>query len=313
MSYYTLNFKDLYENHTGTWEERVKAVGEELFNFNFPWYTDKADGSLENFKLMFVESHFTDEIGFETLGLFKMQLQRLLFQKMPFYTQLYQSLKITYDPLINHEIKGVRTGDKNGSGTTLLNIENGGADSSLTNVSGSGKINLTDKGSTENSGNGKTETANTSATDTTNDTQSLTSDYPQATFQKTKDYASGLTRGQDTGKSETTVTDKSSSETSAKITSENSSATTSEDSTETNYSINFGHTVKNNGSSEKSENYKDEYTDSGWSGGSKTDELEKYRSAIRNINEMLLREFDGLFMQIFEPLENNYWCSPIRG
>lgn len=379
MAVYTLSFKELYDltDSRKTWEERVEETGNNLFNFSFPWYNDNADNSLDLFKKMFVENHFTDEIGFETLGLFKMKMQSVFYEKIPYYTDLYKALHIEYDPLLNSDMHRIDDGtnNTNTNGTdntkgkdTYNGTDNGTyKDDSVTTISRedthnesgyqtsneTGQTDSTYKETTSHTGTDSTKATNTgttSGTSTTkntndNNTQTLTSDFPQANFSTKKDYAKNLERGEEKGTStiEGSESGKSSGDSTGTTTYNTKDEKTGErhDSTintvAQNHFANQGgykqqdknvlyasgnttrtlfHTDENSVSRETSNDSKNathnEGRNYGWMGGSKTDELEKYRKSIRNLNEMLLREFDDLFMVVYEPYDGRTWISPIE-
>ena len=323
MSYYTLSLKDYY-NSFGigkTWEEKIKTASDKLFDFTFPWYNDNADGSLEDFKRFFYEKHFTDEIGFETIALFKMKMQEVFYRKIPYYSDMYKALHIEYDPLVNHDISGkndvATTGKATGISDQTSDITNGGSDTHNTEHSGTIK---NDGISTSENVNTHNESNNTSGTTTDSNkskTQTIHSDFPQANFSTSSDYASTMDRAQsDTSNTSTTSsasgndggsTDKGKGSVVNTETFANSDLTTDK----------FGHTINTKVSSGTENNTNGTsnttYSDSGWVSGSKTEELEKYRKAIRNLNEMLLHEFDDLFMGLLEPLRNDVWFSEIYG
>lgn len=323
MSYYTISLKDYY-NSFGigkTWEEKIKTATDKLFDFSFPWYNDKSDGSLEDFKRFFFEKHFTDEIGFETIALFKMKMQEVFYRKIPYYSEMYKALHIDYNPLINHEISGKNdvstTGKTTGSSKQNSDIINGGSDTHKTDHTGTIK---NDGSSTSENSNTHKDINTTGTTGSeTNQTknQTIHSDFPQATFNTSSDYASSMDRGQNDGSTtsstSTTSSNDGSSSDKGKGTMVNIETFSNSDLT----TDSFGHTIntainsnnENNTSGTTSTNH----SDIGWLSGSKTDELEKYRKSIRNLNEMLFHEFDDLFMGLLEPLENNVWCSSIYG
>lgn len=315
MAYYTLCFKDIYDSFTtgDKWQERVMKTAENIFSFPFPWYNDNSDGSLENFKRIFVESHFTDEIGFETMALFKMQMQRVFYQKIPYYTDLYKALNINYNPLINHEISGKRNGEKKDNENATGKNTNSGKDLSLTENSGSDKISTESKGQSDSENSNTTTDKSTTTVNSSNNNQTLRSDYPQANFTKTKDYASEVNRGQSNDESTNTVNDTVKSDGTGSVKSADSTISTTTLGNKSQNTFTHGHVIDSENQMKHEHEYTDIYSDSGWGGGSKTDELEKYRAAIRNINEMLLHEFDDLFLGLYEPLENNAWYSPLHG
>lgn len=75
-----------------------------LFDFSFPWYNNDKD-SLDNFETMFCYRFYMEQIGFESVGLFKQRLQSKLLENMDRWTKLFKSTEIEYDPLINRRIK----------------------------------------------------------------------------------------------------------------------------------------------------------------------------------------------------------------
>lgn len=359
MAYYTLTIKELFDIYgTGkNIEEKIKTTSEWIFNFNFPWYNDNSDGSKDNFKKLFTEHYFTEEIGFETVALWKMKLQEVFYRKIPYYTDLYKALNIDYDPLINFNVEHkseLNSTDTNSGEDVTVNSHTGNDSDTFTSNEnnnttlkhtgdvkfiGNDTLNSTATNSgtdTVNSNDNSTTKGENSTTNTTTaNNQNIHSDFPQANFSAKTDYASGMDRGQndstitDSGKNTTTVnaTGKTTTDHGLKTTTVNTSKndnTTTYDNSDTTTNTNtktdkdlkeynskntntltHGHVMTGNENKTA--------TDNGWSGGSKTDELEKYRSAIRNLNEMLLNEFSETFMSIYQPLENDIWYSPLKG
>ena len=87
---------------------KVKSIDEIInegmdyfFNFEFPWYTDKADQSLYDFKNLFLHMFYLESIGQENFAQFQLVLQSKLMEVMPTYTELYKTIQMEYDPLIN--------------------------------------------------------------------------------------------------------------------------------------------------------------------------------------------------------------------
>lgn len=370
MSVFTLSFKELYDltDRKKSWEDRIKETANDLFNFSFPWYNNNADNSLDMFKIMFVEKHFTDEIGFETLALFKMKMQEVFLQKIPYYSELYKALHIEYEPLINYSVNSVNNGTNNSNTTGNGQTLNSGKDNTETSVKDIDVFNssensksaytidstrdlttsttTTDK--TKNSGKdtvkmtGSNSDTSTDKTITKNNVgnQKLVSDFPQANFSTKKDYAKSLDRfeensdnntdssrsasGSTTSNSETDyglVTDRSSSNNGTeKDVSKESHARddtrtiASNDTKDTTSStvLTHGHEISTSSVNDTKSATHAESNVNGWNGGSKTDELEKYRKSIRNLNEMLLREFEDLFMCVYEPYDGRTWISPIE-
>nr|DAN94242.1 MAG TPA: Lower collar protein [Caudoviricetes sp.] len=359
MAYYTLSIKELYDIYgTGkTVEEKIKSTSDWIFNFNFPWYNNNSDGSLENFKKLFTEHYFTEEIGFETVALWKLKLQEVFYRKIPYYTDLYKALNIDYNPLINfnvdHESESIST-DKNSGEDITVNSHTGNdtdtftsTENSNTTLKHSGDIkivgndslnsNVTNSGTdTVNSTDNSTTNSENSTTNTTSGkNQNIHSDFPQANFSPKTDYASGMDRGQN----DSTITDKGTNKTNVnttgKTTTDHGLKTSTANTSKNDNTTTFDNTDTTTNTNTKNDKDLKEYNskntntlthghvltgnenktakDMGWNGGSKTDELEKYRSAIRNLNEMLLNEFSETFMSVYQPLENDIWYSPLKG
>jgi hypothetical protein len=72
-----------------------------LFDFDYPLF----DESYRNvFETKFIRKFYTREIGFETFGLFKFQLETWLIINMPFFNKLFESELLQYDPLTNFKV-----------------------------------------------------------------------------------------------------------------------------------------------------------------------------------------------------------------
>lgn len=91
-----VSFETLYENGKN-----------HLFDFKFPWYnslkTEEEQNTLEEFKRMFILEYYMSQVKAETFGLFKIRLNALLTKEMPALTELYKSVIMEYDPLINRK------------------------------------------------------------------------------------------------------------------------------------------------------------------------------------------------------------------
>jgi hypothetical protein len=69
-----------------------------LFDFEYPIF----DSDYKKvFEAHFIRKFYMREIGFETEGLFKFNLETWLLINMPYYNKLFQSELITFDPLTN--------------------------------------------------------------------------------------------------------------------------------------------------------------------------------------------------------------------
>lgn len=73
----------------------------QLFDFPYPFF-DEAYRSI--FETNFIRTFYMKEIGFETEGLFKFQLETWLNVNMPYFNKLFESELFEYDPLTNSKM-----------------------------------------------------------------------------------------------------------------------------------------------------------------------------------------------------------------
>lgn len=174
----------------------IEKARPQLFNFDYPIFDEQYRSVLET---KILRHYFTQEIGFETAGLFRFYLENKMNEIMPYYNQLYKSELLEFNPLYDVDItrkhnvvkdgntKTTATNSSISSGTTK-NTSSGSSDSSsttlvsdtpqgglngvvssdyLTNATkDSGNVNNSLQSSSENSSNGsETSNNNTSITD----------------------------------------------------------------------------------------------------------------------------------------------------
>ena len=134
MSKYTTELRFILETYAGLTEsEGNDSVNDiitqglpKLFNFDFPIFDEAYREVLER---KIVRHFYTREIGYETVGRWKMALENKLNEIMPYYNKLYNSELLNFNPLYTHNITktGSRTDDKteNESTTGHHNITKG--------------------------------------------------------------------------------------------------------------------------------------------------------------------------------------------
>lgn len=132
MSKYTTELRFICERESGLGNSvGGKKVSEvianalpKIFDFDFPIFDEAYRGVLEKKILM----HFyTREIGLETYGLWKLKLETVLNEIMPYYNQLYKSQLLTFNPLYTTNLNRTRktildsnrseNGSENGNGS----------------------------------------------------------------------------------------------------------------------------------------------------------------------------------------------------
>jgi hypothetical protein len=103
MSSYTMQLREYIENATQDQDtlsirDRIEAGRTKLFDFDYPIFDPDYKKVLETH---FIRKFYMREIGFETEGLFKFQLETWLLINMPYFNKLFESELIKFDPLVN--------------------------------------------------------------------------------------------------------------------------------------------------------------------------------------------------------------------
>lgn len=147
-----------------------------IFSFDFPIF----DANYRNVLCTKILRHYyTREIGFETVGLWKLKLQTKLNEIMPYYNQLYESQLIKFNPLYDTELRTTNVGNKDSetnksenrsTNSVATNQKSGNNDTAAT----SGTI--TNAKSTDEANTNRTNVQNTNDGNTHYD---LYSDTPQ--------------------------------------------------------------------------------------------------------------------------------------
>lgn len=155
MSKFTTEVRFICETEAGLSESKgyndvaqiVEAARTHIFE-NFPIFDETYRPVLET---NILRHYYTREIGFETVGLWKLHLNNRMREIMPKYNKLYESERLSFDPL---------------SDTDLTTSKEGSNDKSSVKVS-EGEVNKENVREYENSG---------SSTDETNRTRSNVSE-----------------------------------------------------------------------------------------------------------------------------------------
>lgn len=173
MIKYTVRVCDIlksfsYPTTNVRFDEIIKNGKEKFFDFEFPWYSEENAG-LDEFKTLFLETYYMNQIGFETYELFQLNLSKTLKSVMDVYREKYKIVSKNIDYLSTHNMADKEVIQDNSVSTTTTN----GATISR----------------------GKT------------DTQDINSDNPDITIQ-TQDYASTMSRGETESSNEVSVNDK---------------------------------------------------------------------------------------------------------
>lgn len=90
----------------------ITLAAPRVFNFDFPIYDEAYRPELEK---KILRHFYTREIGYETVGLWKLKLEDKLNLIMPYYNKLYESTLLEFNPLydVDYKVEGNKKGNKN--------------------------------------------------------------------------------------------------------------------------------------------------------------------------------------------------------
>lgn len=101
---YTTTLQDVVESYPVnadvalSHKQVIENGRSQLFDFDYPIF----DESYRNvFETNFIRNFYVRQIGFETVGLFKFQLETWLLINMPYFNKMFESELLEFDPLIN--------------------------------------------------------------------------------------------------------------------------------------------------------------------------------------------------------------------
>lgn len=126
MSKYTTEVRYICEHYAGLNEstgfedvdEIVEKARKKIFS-NYPIFDENHRAELEK---KILKHYYTREIGFETVGLFKLYLNNRMAEIMPYYNKLYESETFEFNPFINTDFKieGLEKGEAGGQDVSTL-------------------------------------------------------------------------------------------------------------------------------------------------------------------------------------------------
>ena len=122
MSKYTTEVRYICESYAGLTESKGFDSIDEIVDKAYPHIFKSEDIPMfkgetdEHRALLFKKillKYYTREIGYETVGLWKLKLNQRLMEIMPYYNQLYESELIEFDPLKNVDNTHTHEGEYN--------------------------------------------------------------------------------------------------------------------------------------------------------------------------------------------------------
>lgn len=307
MSTYTTELRYILESYAGldssteypSIDKVIEKARTKLFDFSYPIFDESYRSHLESLICL---HYYRREIGFETVGLFKMYLERTMKEIMPFYNQLYKSQLLEFNPFYDVDITRDHVNKHNGEETSKSDSS---ANSSGTNSDSSTNVDKIVDNSTE--GTSSRDESESSAKNSTNSSSNSEnkqkySDTPQGSI---KDLEKGKYLTNATINS-AVVNDNSSATSSDKATTTRTSNIGKEQTTNRDSSTTTNGTTTNNTNTETTNNSNntsiDDYLEhvKGKQGGaSYASLLKEYRETFLNIDMEVIGKLNTLFMLIW--------------
>ena len=122
MSKYTTEVRFICESYAGLdesvdydhVEEVIENSYDKIFKTNdIPMFRGETEAHRTGLFKKILLHYYTREIGYETVGLWKLKLNQKLIEIMPYYNQLYESELIQFDPLKNTDVTKTHEGEYN--------------------------------------------------------------------------------------------------------------------------------------------------------------------------------------------------------
>ena len=162
-------------------EEIISSTWENVFSFDFPIFDEEYRPGLCQ---KIILHYYTREIGFETIGLFKLKLMAKMREIMPKYNELYRSTLAEYDMLTDVDYRIEHEGANSRNSESEYNGENSGSRSDNRSGANTHMYSDTPQGSLVNVNNGTyltnaskddySENANGSYTENRDSTETMT-------------------------------------------------------------------------------------------------------------------------------------------
>lgn len=307
MSTYTTELRYILESYAGldasteypSIDNVIEKSRAKLFDFSYPIFDEKYRSHLESLICL---HYYRREIGFETVGLFKLYLERTMKEIMSYYNQLYKSQLLEFNPFYDVDLTRDHVNKHNGEDSSKSNT--------VSNVKGitsdlSTNVDKTVDNSTEGTSSrdeSESSAKNSANSSSTSENKQKYSDTPQGSI-------SDLEKGKyltNATINDAVVNDNSSATSSDKVTTTRTSNIGKEQTTDRNISTTTNGTTTNDTTTETNNNSNnasiDDYLEhvKGKQGGtSYASLLKEYRETFLNIDMKVIGELNTLFMLVW--------------
>lgn len=267
MSKYTTELRYICESKAGYDESKDETYVDDIildaipyiFNDEFPIFDENYRIPLE---AKILKHYYTREIGYETFGLWKLKLNTKLEEIMPYYNQLYNSELIKFNPLYDVDLNREHTNQSEGSTNSISNAN---------------RTDVNDNKETYNDDENQN-----SVNERQNKNSDRYSDTPQGSLQNIENNTY-LTNARIVDGTENNINSNSNTRTGNRNTKNNNVSTANSD---------YNDIVKNM-------NVYVEHVSGKMGGESYSKKLKEFRETFLNIDMMVIRDLNELFIQLW--------------
>ena len=307
MSTYTTELRYILESYAGlnssteypSIDNVIEKARTKLFDFNYPIFDEQYRSHLESLICL---HYYRREIGFETVGLFKMYLERTMKEIMPYYNQLYNSQLLKFNPFYDVDLTRDHVNKHNGEETSKTDTSENSRGTNSDSTKNADKIVDNSTEGTSSRDESESSAKNSANSSSNSENKQKYSDTPQgsiADLEKGK-YLTNATINS------AVVNDNSSATSSDKATTTRTSNIGKEQTTTRDSSTTTNGTTTNNTKTETSNNSNntsiDDYLEhvKGKQGGaSYASLLKEYRETFLNIDMEVIEKLNTLFMLVW--------------
>ena len=262
------------QESSGNYREVIAQAAPKIFDFDFPFYDES---KRQQFEENFLRHFYMQEIGAETVNLWKMWLEDKFNTVLPYYNKLWTALDTEYNFLFTDDYTETRTLNREHKRNTQ---ENG---------------NSTIESTTDGTGKAVTDSTANDTTDTTlNGTEEQNQIYKHSTTPQGS--LNNMLDGSYLDEATQTTNDNTRTET---TNAESKNNTNTETNTENTATTNGSTTTENTVDETRSEGEQETVTKQGRQGQSPAALMREYMEAQRNITQEFYLECADLFMLIY--------------
>lgn len=319
MSTYTTELRYILESYAGLDSSTeypsvntvISKARTKLFSFNYPIFDNAYKEHLESLICL----HFyRREIGFETVGLFKLYLEQKMREIMPFYNQLYKSQLLDFNPFYDvditrdHQLK--HNAEENSINKSSNNSNSNENFNNNTTVKSSDNTNqgVTSRDESKSNSKNTSSAKNSSSASSSSNNKQRYSDTPQGSIsdlEKDK-YLTNATINDASVKDISNVTSSDEASGSDESTNTHTSNTGTEniheETNNSSYTKTNNLTNKSEDNANKNSNSLDDYLEhvkGKQSSASYASLLKEYRETFLNIDLQVINDLNTLFMLLW--------------